>query len=293
MERPALDKPRSLCRYCGAMPKRRATSTRTKPPKPLKPPKPYDLLAKYYDRVMLDHPMLFRRVRNSLLKDILPRIESVCDLGCGSGEAGLLFAAQGLEVFAVDLSPRQCASVRRKAREEDVAIKVIKADMRSFRLPHPVDLVTCEFDALNHLPRHADLGKTLKAVARALRPGGWFYFDVNTQLAFERIWSTTSWVDEKEFKVTIHGDFDPNRMRATLNLDWFVPSGKNWRHIQESLEEVCWTPEQIRTALRRAGFTRVKAQDGAPFFQGWDWDQPGCRTFYLTQKANASGQGKR
>ena len=266
------------------MPKRRV--------KPSKP-KTYDLLAKHYDQVMLDHPMLFRRVRTAMLKGILPRIESVCDLGCGSGEAALEFAARGLDVFAVDISAQQCASVRRKARAEDVPIKVIRADMRTFRLPRPVDLITCEFDALNHLPRHSDLGRALKAVARALRPGGWFYFDVNTQLAFERIWTTTSWLEEKEFKVAIHGDFDQNRMRATLGLDWFVPSGRRWRHIRESLEEVCWTPEQIRAGLRQAGFIRVKTQDGAPFFRGWDWDQPGCRTFYLTQKQHTPQRRKR
>jgi len=51
--------------------------------------------------------------------------------------------------------------------------------MRTFCLPEPVDLVTCEYNALNHLPQKADLARTVRAVARALRPGGYFYFDVN------------------------------------------------------------------------------------------------------------------
>ena len=247
--------------------------------------RPYNLLAKFYDQVMVDHPMLFRRVRRAMLKDILPRIESVCDLGCGSGEAALDYAAQGLEVFAVDHSPQQCRNVRNKARMEDLPIRVIRADMRSFRLPKPVDLITCEFDALNHLPRHSDLARTLRAVTRALRPGGWFYFDVNTRRAFEEIWTTTSWVQTEEFKLAIHGDFDAARMKAVLNLDWFLPENGRWRHRKETLNEVCWTPAQIRAALKVAGLVRVRTQDGAPHFRGWDWERPGCRTFYLARKS--------
>jgi hypothetical protein len=38
--------------------------------------------------------------------------------------------------------------------------------MRSFRLPEPVDLVLCEFDALNHVPRKADLARVARAIVR-------------------------------------------------------------------------------------------------------------------------------
>ncbi len=52
-------------------------------------------------------------------------------------------------------------------------------------MPEPGDLVSCEFDALNHVPRKADLALVAKAVARALRPGGHFCFDVNNRLSFD------------------------------------------------------------------------------------------------------------
>ena len=66
--------------------------------------------------------------------------------------------------------------------------------MRTFRLPKAMDLITCEFDALNHVPRKADLRRVARAVARALRAGGHFLFDVNNSLGFERYWAGAVWM---------------------------------------------------------------------------------------------------
>lgn len=247
--------------------------------------RPYRWLARYYDRVMVDHAALFRGVRRTLLRNILPKVTAVCDLACGSGETALDFARYGYQVYAVDLSPTQVRTVRRKAREQKLPVKVVRGDMRTFRLPEPVDLVTCEFDALNHVPHHSDLHRVMRSVARALRPGGWFYFDINTRKAFETLWATQTWIDAEEFKVAIHGRFDDRTRRAELHLEWFLPAGrKRFRHRRETIHEVCWDPGEVRSALRTAGFGAVRPRDGAPFFGGWDWDAPGCRTFYLAQK---------
>jgi SAM-dependent methyltransferase len=64
----------------------------------------------------------------------------------------------------------------------------MRGDMRNFRLPERGDLVLCEFDALNHVPRKEDLARVANSVSRALRPGGHFFFDVNNRLAFEKFW---------------------------------------------------------------------------------------------------------
>ena len=89
-----------------------------------------------------------------------------------------------------------CKIARQKTRQVRPPIRIIQADMREFQLARPVDLVLCEFDALNHVPNKSDLALVARAVYRALQPGGHFYFDVNNRLAFQKLWPGT-WLSEK------------------------------------------------------------------------------------------------
>ncbi len=246
---------------------------------------PYKLLAKYYDQLFTFHHSWGEAARGRVLGKILPRIRSACDLACGTGTAALELARRGLKVFAVDLSPAMCDLASKKARRARLAVCVIQADMRGFRLPDAVDLVTCEFDALNHVPSKADLLPVARAVARALRPGGYFYFDVNNRLSFEKVWQLTWWIEKPGVVLVMHGGYDRRRDKAFSNAEWFIREGRCWRRFRERVEEVCWTPAEIRRALRQAGFDQVRAWDAAPFFKGDPVIRPGYRTFYLARKS--------
>lgn len=136
---------------------------------------PYRDLAAVYDQLFGGpRARVWQRIRWRLLRRILPQVRTACDLGCGTGSPALEFARRGLKVFAVDRSPAMCRIARQKARDAGLPLRVIRADLRRFRLPEPVDLVTSEFTVLNHLPRKADLAPALAAVRHVLRPGGFF-----------------------------------------------------------------------------------------------------------------------
>jgi SAM-dependent methyltransferase len=246
--------------------------------------RPYTLLAKYYDQIFPFARSWGEPARQRLLGPILPRLESACDLACGTGTTALTLAGKGIKMFAVDLSPVMCRLAREKARRARLPLCVLKADMRAFRLPEPVGLVSCEFDALNHVPRKADLALVAKAVARALRPGGYFYFDVNNRLAFEKVWPLTWWIEKPGVAMVMHGGYDRPRDRAWSDVELFIRDGSCWRRRHEHVEEVCWTSAEIRRALREAGFGQVRAWDAAPFFKNDPVIRPGYRTFYLARK---------
>ncbi len=251
---------------------------------------PYKWLALYFDKVFASSRSPADAARHRVLGRMLPHVASACDLACGTGTTALALAREGIKMFAVDLSPDMCRIAREKARRARLPLGVLRADMREFRLPEPVDLVTCEFDALNHVPRKTDLRKVARAVARALRPGGYFYFDVNNRLGFERYWRGTFWTEKPGLVFVMRNGNDSRRDRAWSDVEWFIREGGLWRRRHERVEEVCWSPDEIRLTLRQAGFESVRAWDATPFFKGdplVHLIRPGCRTVYLARNASA------
>jgi SAM-dependent methyltransferase len=248
-------------------------------------PKPYRWLARYYDRFFDSFAFPAVAARQCILGPVLPRVKSACDLACGTGTTALHLAAQEIKMFGVDLSPAMCRQALAKARAAHLPLRVIRADMRSFRLPEPVDLVLCEFDALNHVPEKADLAPVAKSVARALRPGGHFYFDVNNRRAFEKVWPGTWFQDQGDVALVMHGGYDRARDKGWTDVEWFIREGRHWMRRHERVEQVCWTAAEMRATLRQAGFGRIRAWDATSFFGPVPYIHAGCRTFYLAQKS--------
>lgn len=247
--------------------------------------RPYRLVARFYDQLHgEDAARMTRQARRKLLGRILPRVRSACDLGCGTGTTAVEFARQGIKTYAVDLSPTMCRLARKKAHRAGVPVKVFCADLRRFRLPEPVDLVTCEFNPLNHLPRKSDLPRAFRAVARALQPGGLFYFDLNTPKALQKQYPGTHWFEGRDFCLVMRGSFDRRREKGCVKLEWFVRKKKVWQRFRESMEDICWTDAEVRRALRQAGFTNIRSWDGADvrppaFVAGRGYD-----AYYLARK---------
>ncbi len=246
--------------------------------------RPYKWLAEFYDQLVTFHLSWYQAGRQKILGKILPNVESACDLACGTGTTTVLLAKEGMQMFGVDLSPAMCKIARAKTRGLRPVPQIIRADMRDFRLPQTVDLVLCEFDSLNHVPEKSDLALVAGAVHRALRPGGYFYFDVNNRSAFEKIWPGTWWSEKPEVAFVMHGGYDRERDRGWTQVEWFLREGRLWRRRKERVEQVCWSAAEVRRTLKDAGFDQIRAWDAKPFFTTDPNISPGCRTFYLARK---------
>ncbi len=244
----------------------------------------YQLLATYYDKLFASARAWSAVAREELLDGIVLNCESACDLACGTGTTAIELAQLGLKVYALDQAPGMCELAAKKAAKARAAVTVLRADMRRFRLPEPVDLVTCEFDAINHVPRKADLALVASSVARALKPGGHFYFDVNNRLAFRDVWPQT-WRHEKPgLIVVMHGQYDAAEDRASTTAEFFVRHGKLWERHVERVQEVCWTRTEIWETLKAAGFGAVRTWDASRFFPPEAMIGRGHRTIYLARK---------
>jgi SAM-dependent methyltransferase len=291
---------------------------------------PYSVFATFYDQIAAPLRAPNQRAGEKILEPLVPRIQSACDLCCGTGTTAIELArllggkaarrvggehpsADGPlqpRIYAVDRSRQMLAVAREKFRRAGVNVRAIHADMRRFRLPQPVDLITCEFDAINHLARKRELQSVARAVARALRPGGWFVFDANTTKAFKELWIANWIVQGEGFFMAARGGYDRRRDKGWTELNWFIAVGamrqsqnrrsrvslgstlagataatRGWQRFTERYEEVAWTKKEIRQALGAAGLRVRGAWDLTKFARGERWARPGCRTFWLAQKS--------
>ncbi len=147
----------------------------------------------------------------------------------------------------------------------------------------------CEFDSLNHVPQRRDLARVLKAVAGALKPGGYFFFDVNNRLGFESYWKGTWCVERPGIVLVMNNGNDPRRDRAWSDCIWFLRKGRLWTRHTESVHEVCWSDKEMKGALRKAGFMAIRSWDSVRFLKG-PLSKPGCRTHYLARKDGGIAQ---
>ena len=132
-----------------------------------------DVFDHVFSRAML--PWLVRSFRRLVRRHAI-RVRSAADVGCGSGRFVRFLADLGVRVFGVDRSPAMIRLARMHNRGNGSVF--LLQDMRRLRLPRPVDLITCNFDALNYLPALRDLEQTLRGFAANLRDGGHVIFDV-------------------------------------------------------------------------------------------------------------------
>jgi SAM-dependent methyltransferase len=246
---------------------------------------PYSLLGRYYDQLTRESPGMNRHARKKILGRILPRVRIVCDLGCGTGTTAAQLARGGRTVYAVDASPTQCRQARKKCREAGVTVRVLCQDMRRLRLPEPIDLVLCEFNPLNHLARKGDLAIVFRKVAQALRPGGWFHFDLNMRPTYLKYYPTTRWEEHDGFGLLTRGGVDAKRERAWLELDWFIDHRGGWRRYRERIEDCWWSDREIRAALRQTGFQKTLSWDGTRIRPPKMKPRPGYDRYYLVQKS--------
>jgi SAM-dependent methyltransferase len=104
--------------------------------------------------------------------------DRLLDLGCGPGLYAMAFAARGVAVSGIDLSPTAVVYAADAARQAGAAIDYRVGDYTVDPLGGPFDaavMIYLDFGVLPDAPRD----RLLDAVRLALRPHGLFAFDVH------------------------------------------------------------------------------------------------------------------
>jgi len=182
--------------------------------------------------------------------------ETLLDLACGEGTFAVAMARLGLDVAGLDASPRMIECAREQAAGAGAKIEFTIGDMRTLSFENRFDLVTCWYDSLNYLLKSEDLSRTFVGVARALKPGGVFIFDMNTVFGLATAWREAGCYVKKEsadtFEVHRH-DYDFETAIAAVKITCFLENNGHWRRFDEEHRERGYAHQKVLELLQDAG----------------------------------------
>lgn len=144
----------------------------------------------------------------------------VLELGCGAAQWSAALAALGARCTGLDLSGVQLSHAREHCRSREVRVPLVQASAEE--LPFAAasfDTVFCDHGAMSF----CDPAKTVREVARVLRPRGVLAFCVTNPLVY------LTWDEKKEKQSRrLHRSYDELGYwdLGDGTVDWSVPTGE-------------------------------------------------------------------
>jgi SAM-dependent methyltransferase len=229
-------------------------------------------LAALYDTLEADRPDL------DAYAAIVDELEArrVLDVGCGTGTLACMLAGRGLDVIGIDPASASLAIARRKSDADRVTW--IEAGAAGAP-PVEADLAVMTGNVAQVFLTDRDWLDAIVAVRAALRPGGWFVFEVRDPA--RRAWE--GWT-AKETERRLH---DPlvGRLRTWTELtDVRLPFVSFRQVVELAGGDVLVSDSTLRfrdekevaESLERAGFAVVEVRD-AP-------DRPGLELVFVARR---------
>ena len=211
------------------------------------------LFSKVYDAFGWNfYPEEFAKLLLKWMQENEIRVESMLDIGCGTGVLCHVLQEHGIKAHGMDLSE----GMLKVAREKYPEIPFEQGNMITYDTPLRFDLVTSTCDAMNHILSPADLEQAMRHVHTYLAPGGYFLFDLLKE-------GETVECDPEDL-----GEIDGTRLQFQIGrteeglVNLKIELFRDEEVVQtEEIHERIYSPELAEQLLKKAGFKQVWCTD--------------------------------
>ncbi|MBN1200741.1 MAG: methyltransferase domain-containing protein [Anaerolineae bacterium] len=203
--------------------------------------------------------------------------DTVLDLGCGPGLYCTSLSQRGLRMVGIDYSRRSIDYALAYARQNKLPIEYRYQDYLTLDIEAEFDVVLLIYGDLCPLSPEKR-GLLLGHIHRALKPGGYFVFDVSTRILRARYGLQNGWyvADSGFWKpgphLVLEQGFD--YPEHDTYLDQFVVIEADGRISVYRNWFLDYSPETITPIIEQAGFdVRAMWSDlaGTPYAPGSEW----------------------
>lgn len=183
----------------------------------------------------------------------------ILDLGCGPGLYAERFEKLGHRIVGIDFSKRSIEYARESAAKNGMDIEYIYKnyiDMDYFEEFDAIILIYCDFGVLNNEDRENLLFK----IHKALKPGGYFIFDVfgesfREEKIIEKNWKaydTGFWSDKKHIVLSETFHFSEDKV---FLAQYIVVDEANRLEVYRSYDRY-YSEEDLSDILNKSGFRK-------------------------------------
>jgi len=220
----------------------------------------YNNDAKHYDAFNEKNSEVMNKNIERILKK--HKIKSVLDLTCGTGSQVFWLTKRGFDVVGSDINANMLKVAKSKARKEKREIKFLLGDMRTIQVGQ-FDAVISIFNAVGHLSKR-DFEKAMRNVAKNLKTGGYYIFDINNLSYLQKDNNITSltidWqkrVGDLKLREIQYSTIDHNGILASFTTS-SSQKGAGKPKISTSAQTLqVYSAKQLKEMLFRCGFKVV------------------------------------
>ena len=189
----------------------------------------------------------------------LPKGAKILDLCCGHGRHLIPLAKMGYQMIGLDLSKKALSILAKRAKNEKLKIRIIRADMREIPFKNEFDAVINIYTSFGYLETDYEDFKVLKSISKALKPGGKFLIDIiNSDFTLANFYPK-SWDKVGKSLRLEERIYNPKTRRNTVTIQFFDRKGK-WHKTFYVVR--IYSLAEMRKNLDKVGLKIVKVYGG-------------------------------